>query len=107
MPEVGQPRFSAERVTGLGGVCRITVPVYPACAARVRRSVARRARDAHLDSLAGNEGPLWHQVGVLVGTRKPTDYDRAVVIVQDLRELAKREGTKADFGVRLRTLRAT
>jgi hypothetical protein len=79
-----------------------------AAAERRRKAMEwQRARDAHLDSLAGNEGPLWHQVGVLVGTRKPTDYDRAVVIVQDLRELAKREGTTADFGERLRTLRAT
>jgi hypothetical protein len=80
-----------------------------AAAAERRRKAeaARQAREAHLDAMVGNEGPLWHQVQVLIVTKKPADYDRAVMIVKDLRDLAQREGTTAAFEERLHALRDT
>jgi hypothetical protein len=74
---------------------------------RVRRMAeANRAREAHLASLAGREGELWHQVETGVRTKKPKEYDRAVEILRDLRDVALREGEASDFNTRLSALRS-
>jgi hypothetical protein len=73
---------------------------------RVRRmEEAARAREAHLTSLLGREDDLWRQADALIGMKRPADYDRAVDIVRDLRDLANREGTSDAFNGRLAVLR--
>jgi hypothetical protein len=73
---------------------------------RHRRSEAtRRAHEAHMASLTGREGELWHQINVHIATKKPKEYDAAVTILLDLRDLATHEGDSTAFVERLRTLR--
>jgi hypothetical protein len=62
---------------------------------------ARRAREAaavraqYLDSLAGREPQLWRKIEDLVATRLPKDYNEAVRLLADLRDLAARNQTTA------------
>jgi len=73
---------------------------------------ARREREAaivrgkHLDSLVGQEKKLWAEVDKLVATKQPRNYDQAVRLLVDLRDLAAR-GEGGDFSLRLEGLRQT
>lgn len=71
-----------------------------------RERKAAIARGKHLDSLAGREGKLWTEVDSLVATKQPKNYDQAVKILVDLRDLAAR-GKSGDFGLRIEALRQT
>ena len=62
------------------------------------------AREKHLDSLAGRESKLWGEVDALVASKQPKNYDQAVAILVDLRDLAAR-GRAGDFGIRIEALR--
>lgn len=62
-------------------------------------------RQRHLDSLLGREEELWKQVAALVAEMKPSSYDKAVVLLTDLRDLASREGEREAFDERLIALR--
>jgi hypothetical protein len=85
---------------------RKRVEAEAAAKERARRvKEAAREREAYLTSMIGQEGSLWHRAEVLVGTKKPNDYDRAVKILVDLRDLAIREGEAADFDTRVLELR--
>jgi hypothetical protein len=74
---------------------------------------ARRAREAeiarakHLDEITGKEPELWNQIETLIATKQPKNYDRAVDLLVDLRDLAARKGKKEDFGSRLDALRVS
>lgn len=80
-------------------------------AGRAAREHERRVRDAaaarerHLDSLAGRENALWRQVEEAIGTRKPAEYDRAVELLKDLRDLADRTATGGEVARRVGDLR--
>jgi hypothetical protein len=80
-------------------------------AERAAREEARRAREQatararHLDSLAGREQELWRQVETAIQTRQPSEYDRAVELLQDLCGLAWRTGTADEVARRIRNLR--
>lgn len=80
-------------------------------AEKTAKKKARREREAaaarlqHLDKLAGTEPALWRRVEDLVATKQPKRYDEAVVLLEDLRDLAARKDG-ADFRRRLATLRA-
>jgi predicted GIY-YIG superfamily endonuclease len=69
-----------------------------------REREAAIAREKHLDSLVGREGKLWTEVDGLVATKQPKNYDQAVRILVDLRDLAAR-GKNGDFGLRIAALR--
>ena len=62
------------------------------------------AREKHLDSLVGREAKLWTEVDGLVTTKQPKNYDQAVKILVDLRDLAARS-KGGDFGLRIEALR--
>jgi len=63
------------------------------------------AREAHLNSLVGREKELWLELDDLIPTKVPKNYDRAVQILCDLRDLdARKPG--GDFSLRLHALRA-
>jgi hypothetical protein len=78
------------------------------------RAAAERARQEHeaavaratyLDRLAGREEDLWRQVGALVETKRPKDYDQAVQLLTDLRDLSVRRQEVGTFAARLGPLR--
>jgi hypothetical protein len=75
-------------------------------AAKKRASQARaaaRARAEHLDQLVGKELTLWAQVNSLVAIMKPKEYDQAVALLVDLRDLALRDNG-SDFRERFAKL---
>ncbi len=69
-----------------------------------REREAAIAREKHLDGLVGREATLWSEVEGLVATKQPKNYDQAVKLLIDLRDLAAR-GEGGDFGLRSETLR--
>jgi len=77
-----------------------------AAEAKARRErEAAIAREKHLDALASRAPELWASVDALIATRQPKNYDAAVRHLVDLRDLAKRGGTTAEFARRIAALR--
>ena len=72
-------------------------------ARHAREQAAARAR--HLDGLVGREEELWREVDELIETKRPKDYDRAVEMLVDLRDLSARRGLGDAFAPRLQALR--
>jgi hypothetical protein len=72
-------------------------------AKRARAQAAARAR--HLDALTGQEEQLWRQVETAIQTRQPKEYDHAVDVLRDLRDLAERTGTGEEVAGRIHALR--
>lgn len=68
-----------------------------------RERAAARAR--HLDGLAGREAGLWQEVEALIQTKRPKDYDRAVGLLKDLRDLAARADGSEGFDGQMSRLR--
>jgi len=66
----------------------------------------QRARARYLDGLVGHVDELWQHVEALVATKRQTDYDAAVKVIQDLHDLAARRGQLDIFAPRLQQLRA-
>jgi hypothetical protein len=73
--------------------------------ARRKRSAAV-ARQRHLDTIAVDQLAAWRRVDGLIATKKPREYDTAVQLLTDLRDLAERDGDTAGFRQRLAELRA-
>jgi hypothetical protein len=63
------------------------------------------ARKKRLDQLEGQEDRLWDDVDKLIETKKQTEYDKAVALLRDLRDLAQRSGRTDDFELRVDELR--
>ncbi|WP_213454648.1 hypothetical protein [Rhizomonospora bruguierae] len=74
--------------------------------ARRERSAAA-ARQQHLDTLAVDQPAAWQRVDTLIATKKPREYDTAVQLLVDLRDLSERDGSTPLFRQRLAELRAT
>ena len=70
-----------------------------------RRSPSAGPRRKYLDSLVGREPALWAEVEALAASRLPSNYDRAMELVVDLRALAILRGQAIDFSRRLALLR--
>jgi hypothetical protein len=64
---------------------------------------ANRAR--YLDQLGKREGETWNQVAAQILKRPPNEYNRAVTLITDLRDLALRQGRVAAFQSVLEELR--
>ena len=69
-----------------------------------REQAAERAK--HLDALEKREPESWAEMERLVATKSPNNYDGAVVLLADLRELADRKNCSAIYRESLRNLRA-
>lgn len=69
-----------------------------------REREAARARQRHLDSLVGRETALWAEIETLIDTKQPKNYDRAVQLLIDLRDLAV-QGEHHAFHSRINALR--
>ena len=80
-------------------------------AERTARERARRereqaeARAKYLDELAHREPATWREIDELIATKRPKDYDRAVTLLLDLRDLAGRSGRTAEAEARILELR--
>jgi hypothetical protein len=72
----------------------------------VAREQAKKAADAtrrkRLDALATKVGAAWTELEALVDQK---DYDAAIKLATDLRDLAKRDGAVAAFAKRFEALR--
>jgi hypothetical protein len=120
-------RFQRENAvaTKLGAIERRTVKDL-ATAARVRADErarqlsAKRAADAarkkakdkadravYLEGLAKREKAVWKQVEANIEKRQPKDYDRAVVLLVDLHDLAVRQEDETGFQLTMEELRKT
>ena len=65
-------------------------------AERARRErAAAEVREQRLQRLAGHEEDAWRRVDTLIDTKRPADYDTAVALLLDLREVSAREATAA------------
>jgi hypothetical protein len=71
-----------------------------------RERQTRAARDRYLAGLARREREAWRQVDALIATKRPRDYDAAVTLLLDLREVSGRKGRAGPFGQRIGELRA-
>jgi hypothetical protein len=82
---------------------------------RIKREAAERERirheqeqaeqrRRHLESLRGKETSLWNEANQLIVTKRPRNYDEAISILQDLRELAEKDGASPAFYQRMQSL---
>jgi hypothetical protein len=80
-------------------------------AAREAAERARREREQavarvkYLESLVGREEQLWREVEALVEAKRPKEYDLAVQLLKDLRDLSARQQRAEAFAARLGPLR--
>ena len=72
---------------------------------RRRELAAATAREQRLDVLARDPTAAWAQVDVLIESKRPKEYDAAVALLGDLRDLAVRDAGGPAFARRLRQLR--
>lgn len=78
-------------------------------AAEAARLKAKEEADRalYLDHLAKRENAVWKQVEAYIQKRQPKDYDRAVILLTDLHELAVRQGDETGFQLTMEELRKT
>jgi hypothetical protein len=120
-------RFQRENAvaTSLGAVGRRTVKDLLTAARvradeRARQLSAKRAADAarkkakdeadravYLDQLAKREKAVWKQVEAYIEKRQPKDYERAVILLADLHDLAVRQEDETGFQLTMEELRKT
>ena len=75
---------------------------------RVRREREQAAaRERHLMTLAKRQTEAWRRVDALVVTKRPGDYDAALTLLKDLREIGERTGLSVEVATRIRGLRET
>lgn len=72
-----------------------------------RQQALVQAREQRLDELARDREGAWARVEALINTRKPIEYDAAVVLLTDLHTLAEREGRQDTFTHRSTQVRRT
>jgi hypothetical protein len=73
---------------------------------RERRAKEKAAeREKYLDQLETREPDPWGQLDRLIATKQPNNYDRAVTLLSDLRDLAARKDRSTTFQEQLLNLR--
>lgn len=72
----------------------------------LREREQAEARAKYLDQLAKREPSVWREVEILAGTLRPRDYDQAVKLLVDLRDLSSMQDHAAEFQKRFEQLRA-
>ena len=120
-------RFQRENAvaTSLGAIERRTVKDLVTAARvradeRARQLSAKRAADAarkkakdeadraeYLEGLAKREKAVWKQVEAYIQQRQPKDYERAVILLTDLHDLAVRQEDETGFQLTMEELRKT
>jgi len=71
-----------------------------------RDAEAAAARARYLDGLAGKEQKIWDEIDALISTTQPKNYDHAVSLLKDMRDLFLRRNNSPAFTARLEALRA-
>jgi hypothetical protein len=79
---------------------------------RAAEAAQKKAKDAadralYLDGLAKREKAVWKQVEAYIQKRQPNDYERAVILLTDLHDLAIRRGDETGFQLTMEELRKT
>ena len=79
-------------------------------AKRAAETARQKAKDEadralYLDQLAKREKAVWNQVEAYIQKRQPKDYDRAVLLLADLHDLAVRQGDETGFQLTMEELR--
>jgi len=69
-----------------------------------RERAEAEARKRHLESLSGNEGALWNEVDKLIAAKHAVHYDKAVLLLKDLQDLAQMNGAASEFARRMSAL---
>ena len=62
-------------------------------------------REKYLNGLVKREDQVWNQVDELIGTKRPTDYDSAVQLLVDLRDLSTKRKNEKPFQEKLQRVR--
>jgi membrane protein involved in colicin uptake len=80
-------------------------------AKRAAEAARRKAEDEanrsrYLDQLRKREEATWNQIAAHIQKRQPNEYDKAVTLLTDLRDLAVRQGRVTAFQSALRELSA-
>lgn len=76
-----------------------------AAAERQRRErEAASARSQYLEKIARRQPSVWTEIHGLIATKQPANYDRAVSLLVDLRDVAVARGDEAGFRRHLDTL---
>jgi hypothetical protein len=71
-----------------------------------REAEAAAERVKYLDRLAGREEKVWGEIEAKVGSKLQAEYDAAIALLKDLRELSVRDGAARSFEARVRALQA-
>lgn len=69
-----------------------------------RERAEAEARKRHLESLSGKEGALWNEVDKLIAAKQAVHYDKAVLLLKDLHDLAHMKGAVSEFARRMTAL---
>jgi hypothetical protein len=64
-------------------------------------------RAVYLEGLVKREKAVWKQVEAYIEKRQPKDYERAVILLVDLHDLAVRQGDETGFQLTMEELRKT
>ena len=70
-----------------------------------RERAATAAREKHLAELAARQQQAWREVDELIQARTPAGYDVAVVLLQDLNEICRRERQTTTYRQRVEQMR--
>jgi len=62
-----------------------------------RRAEGEVNRARHLEQLKHRAGATWNQIAAHIQKRQPNEYDKAVTLLTDLRDLAVRQGQMTAF----------
>ena len=62
------------------------------------------AREKYIESLAGREESIWKKVDELIVLKQAAQYDEAVKLLVDLRDLYKKTGKETAFNKKLKTI---
>jgi hypothetical protein len=81
-------------------------------AKRAAEAARRKAEDEanrsrYLDQLGKREEATWNQIAAHIQKRQPNEYDKAITLLIDLRDLAVHQGQVAAFQSALGKLRRT
>ncbi len=71
----------------------------------IREREQTEARARYLDDLARRESATWREVEDLIAKKLPKEYDRAVTLLVNLRDLAGRSGRTAEAEARIQGIR--
>jgi hypothetical protein len=78
-----------------------------AAEAALEKAKEEASRTLFLDQLAKREKAVWKEVDAYIQKRQPNDYDRAVALLSNLRDLAVRQGGEDEFHLTMEDLRRT